>query len=685
MNLFTIYSQNYLGGDSDGHTVATYIETQSIFAGGNADGFSVSNYTEMQNIFAGGDADGFSVSNYTENQSIFAGGDADGFSVSNYTENQNIFAGGDADGFSVSNYTENQSIFAGGDADGFSVSNYTETQNIFAGGDADGFSMGSIDVNPQCSDIVSIWELGTWSNGIPDATTQVMVKSPYETQINGNLEACFLLVENTSNFIISSNTYSRIVQDLINNGNIEVQHQGSFIQVNNNATVTGTGTFTTRIQTTQLDDSSRFTYFSSPVQNQNLTVFSSWARMNRLWRFDEAIQDWYIVNQNEVMIPAVGYAIQGDVDSGQYPFTGYANFNGAFNNGIYTYPLTYNPGGIDDDNALVGNPYPSAIDAAQLLNNNPSANAFYFWTHASAILPDGSAYAGDDYAIWNNSGGIASASGSPAPTGFIASGQGFFVDATASGTITFDNSIRVTGNNTDFRKPNTENRERIWLNLEQEDYGVFNQILLNFNENGTTDFDVKLDATRFYTYNAISFYSKGINQEHFAIQALPLLTEDTVVPLGFEVNNPTINHLKIVIDHNEINTNTTVYLKDNQEKVLHNLSDSAYGFTTSEGNYTNRFELVFRRNALNNPQEITNTESLLVSNFSENEIKINTKNGTNYTQIRIFDILGKEIIHQKQLLTNHSILKTGIKQGTVLFIKVQLENGKILMKKFIKI
>ncbi len=680
-----VFAQNFHGGNADGHAFATYIETQNIFAGGNADGFSVSNYTETQNIFAGGDADGFSVSNYNETQNIFAGGNADGFSTSGYAETQNIFTGGDADGFSTSGYSETQNIFAGGNADGFSVSNYTETQNIFAGGNADGFSMGLYDVNPLCSNKVTVFDNNGWTNGIPDNTTQVIIKNFYQTGQNGSIDACACLVKNGKTLQINPNTYVKLEQDLVNKGTVQVMHQGSFVQVNNDATVTGSGTFTTELQTTQLDDPVRFTYFSSPVQNQDLTVFSSWANMNRLWRFDEAAQDWYIVPSSTTMTPAVGYAIQGAPDTGQYPFIGYANFYGPFNNGIYSYPLTYNPGGIDDDNALVGNPYPSAVDAAQLLNNNPSTNAFYFWTHASGLLPDGSAYAGDDYAIWNASGGTASGSGSPAPTGFIASGQGFFVDATAPGDLIFDNSYRVTGNNNDFRRPENDTRDRIWINMYNE-YGVFNQILLNFTNEGTTEFDNKLDATRYFTGNAISFYSNGSNNERFAIQALPVLTEETVVPLGFEIVDETVaTNLKIAIDHTDFQQgNVEVYLKDKALGRIHNLSESAYAFEATQGTINDRFELIFSRNALQTPEQNLEQETVFVSNYSDTEVKINSKYGTNIQNVVIYDVLGKRIL-KKTTNQNSIILPLNVNEGTVLIFKIQLQSRKRVVKRFVKL
>ncbi len=557
---------------------------------------------------------------------------------------------------------------------------------LFGGGNGDGYSRGLYYQNPLCSRNLTVWNGVSWSNGVPSNLTQTIIADFYDTSINGNLTACSSLVRTNGFLTVNTNQYAHIVNDFINNGNVNIFHQGSFVQNNNNATVTGDGFFVTLIETTPLIDADRFTYFSSPVENQDLNVFSSFANMNRLWRFDEANQDWYLVNQNDIMIPAVGYAIRGAPDVGQYPQIGFADFEGAFNNGIFSYPLTFNVGGISDDNSLVGNPYPSAINANLLLNNNANANAFYFWTHNSNVV--GGVFTGDDYAIWNNSGGIASGSGSPAPSGFIASGQGFFVDAVGSGNLVFNNSIRVTGNNDDFRDNDSETsediRDRIWLNLTTEN-GLFNQILINFSDEGSLGFDTKLDATRYNTENPISFYSNGINEELFAIQALPNLNEDTIVPLGYDVIEESINQLKISIDHLENFNDVEIYLKDNVLNVTHDLELSDYDFSINEtGMVNNRFELVFKRNALSTQDNLLILEDLIVSNYSENEIFVKTKNATIISELKAYDVLGKLIIDLKPNQSTF-IIPTSINQGTVLFVKAKLENNKILKTKFIKL
>jgi hypothetical protein len=80
------------------------------------------------------------------------------------------------------------------------------------------------------------------------------------------------------------------------------------------------------------------------------------------------------------------------------------------------------PIGSEDTSNLIGNPYPSAIDANMFLAANSTRldGTIYFWTHASAIQlaseisNPGSgtyAYTANDYASYNSSGGSANSGG----------------------------------------------------------------------------------------------------------------------------------------------------------------------------------------------------------------------------------------------------------------------------------
>jgi len=112
---------------------------------------------------------------------------------------------------------------------------------------------------------------------------------------------------------------------------------------------------------------------------------------------------------------------------------------------------------------------------------------------------------------------------------------------------------------------------------------------------------------------------------------------------------------------------------------------SDYNFTQSQlGNINTRFELIFSRNTLNTQDNILDIDNLIVTNISENKIKIKAKSSSVISKFKAFDVLGKLIINLKPNKSNFIINTPSIKQGSLLFIKAQLENGKILNTKFIK-
>ncbi len=526
----------------------------------------------------------------------------------------------------------------------------------------------------NCTLKTKIWENGQWTNGAPTITDIAIIRDNYNTSSAGNIEAKTITIDSGYNLNIQSGNYLKIAQNTIYNGNIYIYNTGSYVQVNDLAKNLGNGIFKVAIQTTSLDDEHRFTYFSSPVESETLQVFSSWAKMNYIWDFDTAIQDWNILNGNETMQTITGYAVEPSATN-SFPFQALTEFTGKPHNGSYSTSLVFNPGGVDDDNKLIGNPYPSAIDATMLLNQNSGANAFYFWTHKSALGATG--YLGDDYAVWNNSGGVASTSGSPAPTGFIASGQGFFVTATANGNLTFNNGMRVTGNNNDFRRPNT-NESKLWLNLTNNNQ-YFSQVLIAFSENGTDDFDPTYDAVRLNSGSEIRFYSIGNNNEQFAIETFGNLTEDKTVKLGIETQQ--IGKFAFKIDHYQNLENIQLYLKDHLLNILFNLRAGNYEFNIDQlGTINNRFELVFVKNNLSVDNQYINDLLSVYQNF-QNELVFDAIGNEKIESIKIYDLLGKTLLKRFNINNKRDILNHYFKTGEIIFIATKLYSGKIIHSK----
>ncbi|SDR73271.1 LamG-like jellyroll fold domain-containing protein [Christiangramia echinicola] len=115
--------------------------------------------------------------------------------------------------------------------------------------------------------------------------------------------------------------------------------------------------------------------------------------------------DWQQLEDNELLNPGIGYSMKGT--RGYVPVTNKQNysFRGKPNNGDISVAVG------KDQNLLTGNPYPSAIDSEQFIQDNLDSfnGSIYFWDHFG---PENSHYLEEyvgGYAVYNLSGGVSSA------------------------------------------------------------------------------------------------------------------------------------------------------------------------------------------------------------------------------------------------------------------------------------
>lgn len=559
-------------------------------------------------------------------------------------------------------------------------------------------------------DGITTWNGATWSNGSPDRSREVSLSGDYNTSTHGDLIVCSLTIDSGVTVAIPSATYIDIENDLTvnNTGIMNINHEGSLIMVEDAGSVTlnGTGIINVAKNTTSMEQYD-FTYWSSPVTSTTIgTALSGWPINNAYSyiaanyedldndEFDDNGDVWSQVMASTPMALGVGYAAMGPT-AGVFPRTESIMFSGTVNNGVVTtaVDLSADATDTDDDWNLIGNPYPSAISADDFITFNTNiTGTLYFWTHVDDVSianpgPFAFNYSTDDYAMYNVSGGIGtgSVSGSTAPTGFIASGQGFFLEAITAGTVTFNNSMRSNAySNTDFFRPNTaENgttstpeRDRIWVNMTNPD-GVFSQLLIGFFDDATLQKDRLYDGVRLKGSNYISFYSIEASDE-FGIQGRPAFTGNDIVPLGYD--SYILGDITISIDALEgvLNTvNTNVYLKDLELNITHDLKQSDYTFTTTDGVFSNRFELQFVNNSLLSVDEVVNENDLAVYLNTNNELEIKQRTRTQINSITVYSILGKQIASITDMNQKISLREQA---SGVYIVIIDTEKGKLTKK-----
>jgi hypothetical protein len=529
---------------------------------------------------------------------------------------------------------------------------------------------------------------------------------------------CVIIPTTPNNPIISGTNLEFYANTLsvIANGSLIVQ-SGNTLKVTDAITVAPTGTLTFQDSSTLLQESTDntinsgnieyirttlpirqadYVYWSTPVKGQTLAAVSPLTESDKYFRFDGT--GWVATPKTTIMTVGKGYIIRGPEGSSNTVRTAYtATFKGTPNNGTIT-TETFSAG----KNYLIGNPYPSAIDAdkfiSDLNNKGLLQGTLYFWTHNTPVTLGGYyRYNADDYASYNLSGGTKTmkeaktANNAPgninsAPQGYIAAGQSFMAGLSFGGQIQFTNSMRVGADkNAQFFKPGKTSKttaiekNRVWLNLTNEE-GAFKQMLVGYIEGASNDYDRGYDGLSFDGNKYIDFYSIG-GVRKFVIQgrALPFTDTDTV-PLGYKTT--IAGDFTISIDQADgIFTTQSIYLEDKTTGKIQDLRAANYTFTTAIGTFADRFVLRYTNKTLGTG-DFENVENGLLVAVKDKTIKVTSAKET-IKEVTIFDINGKLLYSKKKVGSTELQISNLQAANQVLLVKVTLENDFTATKKII--
>jgi hypothetical protein len=535
-----------------------------------------------------------------------------------------------------------------------------------------------------------------------------------------------LTIENGATLTQQPNSTLTIVNfiDVQAGGTYNMEDSSSLIQVDDIAN-TVNGTFTMDRNTNiRAND---YVYWSSPTTSFNIENVSPLTPNGYKYEWiptlfqgigppgNMVFGEWQAHNTGTMDI-GKGYIVKGPTGHPATPTNYTATFTGSPNNGLITQPIERgdytganyfyqpNPGGdnlqvtSDDDNwNLVGNPYPSAINAIDFLthiNNSNISGSVYLWTHGTDIGTLNTDPFYEDYAYnYNVADYIAyNSSGVSTPSGFngnIGSGQGFFVlmtdTATTNETITFDNSMRSSAyaNNQFFRNSNTSNTNtssanRIWLDFITPS-GETNTTLVAYIDGATNDEDRMFDAST-TTGNGLNLYSL-INEETYLIQGRQLPFNDAdLVPIGVNITESgtqtiAINTLQGLFN----NSNQDIFIEDLLTGLIHNLKNAPYTFTSELGLINDRFILRYTNTTLS-IEDIDSLNGIQV--FEDNNKIVVKSNHEIIESIEVYDILGRTLFSGKSINSNRFNIDAITPSELTLFLKIRLIDGK---QKIVKI
>ncbi|GAA4762650.1 MULTISPECIES: InlB B-repeat-containing protein [Flavobacterium] len=563
----------------------------------------------------------------------------------------------------------------------------------------------------------TVWNGTIWTKGAPDTAKIAVIDGNYDTAANGDFECCSLFVNTNYTLTIKGGDFVAVINNITNSGTLNIENNGSLVQVND----VGVNTGVINMQRTAFVDYRDYVYWSTPVANFNSANISTFSNNSNLYKWIPTVPgngigdfgNW--TNGTETMVLGKGYIERGLNNASLNSPTNFTStFTGVPNNGSITtsisrgtyntvgvYPSPYSPTNAtqDDDNwNLLGNPYPSSISVdAFLTANSSNLDGFVkIWLHG--IAPNTSAadpfynnysynYDSNDYLTYNLSG----PSTPGVFDGYIGAGQGFITrmsttSISTSATAVFNNSMRSkTYRNDQFYRNSNNNvsvlpQGRIWIDLVSST--ASSSTLVAYVNGATNGKDQMYDAdanlkANFSIYSLLEGYDRNIIQG----RSLPFDQNDQV-PLAVKIpsnGNYTIGIKDVDGFFN--NASQSIYLEDKLSNAIHDLRSAPYHFTSTSGEFVDRFVLRYTNQTLGNDHFEVLDNSVKVYT-SDNSIVINSLVESIKTY-EIYNVLGQMLVSKKQVKVNKAEETSLQKTNQALIVKVTLKNGKSFTKKIL--
>ena len=429
---------------------------------------------------------------------------------------------------------------------------------------------------------------------------------------------------------------------------------------------------------------------TNPIQISNYWI---WKFNNKL---SDNYSDWQHILSTGNLLIGEGYTMKGPGSGAISTDKNYV-FEGSPNNGEIILPTSAG------NDYLVGNPYPSAIDANQFINDNPHLDGtLYFWEHYGGNSHNLKEYEGG-YGLYTLSGGVAaighssvasSGTALKTPRRYIPVSQGFFVTATTSGNTKFENDQRVfvtETNNTNswfFKESSNYKTTKNQNNIEEDirpkfrigynsPNGYDRQLLLTIDKNTTMSYDWGYEAPLIENNLEDMFWNIGNSK--YIIQGINGITETTVLPIGVKTVNG--GSITIHIDALEnVSDDISVYLKDHNTNTLHDLRTSPYTTNVDSGILNERFQIVFVSNLLSSNETDLKDSLNLFYNISKASIVISNEKNIEIKKLQGVNILGQNVL-EKNLNSRESQIIMPINLATGVYVfTIQTSEIKITKK-----
>ncbi|PWH82651.1 hypothetical protein DIS18_10460 [Algibacter marinivivus] len=434
-----------------------------------------------------------------------------------------------------------------------------------------------------------------------------------------------------------------------------------------------------------------------------------------VWKFiaSDDYSEWIHVQGNTSINPGEGFTMKGTIGSGDAQRY---DFRGKPNNGTIAVNVATN------QYSLVGNPYPSAMDALAYIHDTQNAGTItgtlYYWeqdlsTNSHYIRDYSGGYA--TYTInaagvetfvpavfntYNGDGSINVAntgSGSKTARRYIPIGQGFMVEGTANDVVRAKNAHRyftreTAANSEFFRGTGKKEKNEPMFSKIPDDYKRFRlnidfnnnytrQLVQTFHSSASKGFDYGLESKISETDIISSDAYWVVDGNSHIAEALPY-DENSPIPLTIKINQDQPITIRIA-DIQYFDNEKPIYLHDKEIDTYTNLRNQNFEINLAIGEYIDRFEITFNKNLLNNSVE-TFEGLKIFQNNRKSELKLLNRNNIEITSLKLFDISGKQIMNEviSSSKRKHSYSTKSISSG-VYIVKIELKDYKIFTQKIV--
>ncbi len=303
-------------------------------------------------------------------------------------------------------------------------------------------------------------------------------------------------------------------------------------------------------------------------------------------------------------------------------------FSGVTNTGDVTFNYTKYTDGWN----LAGNPYPCVLDWDLISIPSSLNGGFSIYDPLT-----------NTYKYYITGGGAANTASKN-----IAMGQGFMIQATSAGSITFNNDMRTHGQTTFYKSAANEPL----LVLKSTGNNITTQTALRFRDDATNEFDRLLDVQKIIesSPDVPILYTKSQNNE-MAINSIPLTTlnSDAVIPLYFKAGKSG-NYQISASELQSIDGNISIYLKDVSEGYIQDIRQNPeYSFLYDTTEHIRNMLIYFK-----NTSSITDNESNdgIICYANDNQLHVNFIDIDPFmkgeeAEISVFSLTGQQIYSLK--------------------------------------